>query len=120
MIHQGIKPWSKYTRSYRGCLVKDYGFHALLKDFRSRFPNLTIDSDLPVRVDEYQIEHGLKNRVFMTAEHPKYPGQRYIYECFFQPADDRWYFFDNSGEYVDINKELRAMNKYKKYSDRWK
>jgi hypothetical protein len=99
-------------------LVKDYGFHAILKDFRTRYPNLSFDSDAPLQIDLEHINHGLNRRHFITVTNPKY-NLRYIYECFYS-IDNLWHFYNNSGDSIDINKSLREMNKYKKFSERWK
>ena len=108
---QGIKSYTTYTTVYHGILVKDYGFHAMIKSLRNQFPQFYFESDTPVKgskglvIDDANIKIHLKKNLLQKSI-------RLL--VVYDRMNHKWYFIDKEAdEFVNIKKLLRSLRKKK-------
>ena len=113
---KGIKTTTKHTRSYGGVLVKDYGYHELLKKLKSRYPELRFYTDIPLKAPksgELSPHHEITVRLSPRLQ------LKYEDEMSFVLSGFRgeWTAYQDD-EVVDLYKELDKF--YSKYKEELK
>lgn len=106
---KGIKSYTTYTTAYHGILVKDYGFHAMIKSLRKQFPQFYFETGTPVKgskeliIDDGNIEIHLKTNLLQ-----KPIKLLAVYDA----MNHKWYFIDEKvDEYINIKKLLTGLRK---------
>lgn len=110
-IKEGIKSYTTYTTAYHGILVKDYGFHAMIKSLRKQFPQFYFESDTPVKGSKGLIIYDANIKIHLKKNLLQKPIKLFaIYDM----MNHKWYFIDEKAdEYVNIKKLLRSLRKKK-------
>lgn len=104
-----MKVKSLYTRAYHGTLVKDYGFHRVMKRLRKRYPSFSFDSDAPAVVHrKYNPDIGHIRK--MTIREGML-GKEFEVKAIFSSAEKQWKFFNTEGNYFNLTGYLRLKKK---------
>lgn len=99
MKYKGLHPRTTYTRAYRGMLVKDNGFHEILKKLIKKYTDsLDILADTPFIGSKVTIEY---ERPITLTIFKKRSLESTKIDTFWSICDHVWYF-SKDGDMIDI------------------
>lgn len=94
-----IKPRTRFTRAYYKTLVKDNGFHEVLRKLRKKYGLGNVDADTPATADRVGEAYNREITLTFWDKNLKRPK---IVKTFFTSSDGCWKFFNQDGEPVKI------------------
>lgn len=103
---KGIKPRTRFTRAYYKSLVKDNGFHEVIRKIRQKYPALIIDTNTPSRVyNNNPIE--FEKDIILTIYTKDLSKQMKVITWW--SLCDRVWYFSKDGDMIDIYQTLSSF-----------
>jgi len=107
---KGIPYHTRYTRRYRGVLVEDYAWLSIMKKLQKQYPSLLFNDDSPL-IAPHSKELGPSHKITVL----KFPfGKRHVIKAHVDRMNNKWYFYDDEGNAIDIHKYLKKIKKVKR------